>query len=44
MCKFHQISLYVYNLHLASFDNSSLDSYKTTCLLQAWVFSTEKDK
>ena len=32
--KFHQISLYVYDSYLASFDNSSLDSYKITCLLQ----------
>ena len=38
------ITFYVYNSYLASFDNSSLYSYKITCLLQTWAFSAQKDK
>ena len=41
---FTKFPLHVYNSYLASFDNSSIDSYKITCLLQAWAFSSQKDK
>ena len=34
---------FAYDSYLASFDNSSLDSYKITCLLQTWAFSSQKD-